>query len=533
MSLEILVKVKLDAGDRLLSLIGIATGDKFYEPQLSLVGDISREISIQPGEFQAAEVVLELDNSTDIWSDIIKSEPLMGRLVEVLLFDPAIGESDAVVIAAGTISSWSGTAMTIIITAQDLSLRRLDTVIEDRIDIVKFPDLPDETPRELVPLVIGLVSSEGTGLSNTGALPCYLIDPSVTSAKFQYVACQREVKSIVNVYLYGVKVTTGFTTQTSTLGGRTYTTIEFDSDQRDTSRPDLEITCDIDGITGDGTASGNRIENPARMWEEVLLQNGFVAGDLDAASFTSAANTYGGRSIAGGFASIDQTETLRTIAEKFSSSFNLTTFASRSGLLAVTAPEPGADITPSLVSIDESQIVLGSLEMGSPEDKASSIVYQYAYNYHLAQYDSEGVLLDSVLASRLNGDIRVTRPMQYVRQVSSAAIVANDMLFFLSDKRVVVRASADGALVRSIGIGDTIVFKHYALVPFSAESFRVLGAGLVFDGPSFQTALALIDIAADVLTGGTKFLALVEDTEFLSDFYHDDIQGTGLGLGLR
>ena len=69
-------------------------------------------------------------------------------------------------------------------------------MVDDRIDTTKFPDLPDETPRELVPLVIGLVSSAGTGQSNTGAIPCYLIDPASTSAKYVYVACQRPGRSL-------------------------------------------------------------------------------------------------------------------------------------------------------------------------------------------------------------------------------------------------------------------------------------------------------------------------------------------------
>lgn len=532
--LILLARIKLDAGDRLVSLTGIATATKFYGPRLVSVDDISREISVQPGEFRAAEITLTLDNTDDFFSDIRTAEPLIGRTVEVLLFDAAIGESDATVIAAGEISSWSGTSKMFTINAQDLSLNRLDQVIDDRIDTTNFPDVPDETSRELVPLVIGLVSSEGTGQSNTGALPAYLVDPAIAQSKYQYVACQREVKDIPNVYVYGVVTVSGFTIQTRTLGGKTYTTIEFAADQRDSARSnELEITCDVDGITDDGTSSGNRISNPARIWEEVLLQNGFVAGDIDAAKFTTAAAAYAGRSVTGGFASIDTDETLRDIAEKMALSFNMTTIATRAGKLGISVPEPGAVTPSSPVSIDESEIVRDSFSMAGPDELASAIDYRFAKNWHLDEFDLSGAVEDAGLAANLNRDVRVTAELDYVRHVSAAAAIANDKLFFLSDQRVLVEARADVTLLRSVDVGDTVTFKHFSGIPFSPEHHRVLGAGLSFDGPAMLLALSLIDYSQTVLTGTKLFRDLVEPSQLRSDHFHNEIQGTGLGLGLR
>ncbi len=100
MSLELLAKIKLDAGDRLVSLTGFSSPTQFWEPQLVGLDDIDRQISVQPGEFRAAEITVELDNSGDIWGDIRTAEPLMGRTIEVLLGDVSIGWSDFSVIAA-------------------------------------------------------------------------------------------------------------------------------------------------------------------------------------------------------------------------------------------------------------------------------------------------------------------------------------------------------------------------------------------------------------------------------------------------
>lgn len=535
MSLALKAKIKLDDGDRLVALVGIATATKMYDGRIIAVDDIQREISVQPGEFRAAEITLELDDSDNFFSDIRTAEPLLGRTLEVLLFDPDTGESDDTVIAAGSISGWSATANTFTITAEDLGLDRLDQVIDDRIDPTKFPDVPDETPRELVPLVIGLVSSAGTGQSNTGAIPCYLVDPAISQAKYQYVACQREVRDIPNVYVYGVVTVSGFTVQTRTLGGKTYTTIEFTADQRDVDRSnELEITCDVDGITDDGTSSGNRIANPADLWQEVLLQTTFVAGDIDSTSVTTARNSYAARNITGGFAAIDKGETLREIAEKFATSFNLTTFATRGGKFGVTTPEPGAAPAAGQVTFDESTIARDSLTFGGSEDLASSIDYFYAKNWHLGTFDVEGQFSDALQVSRLNRDVRLSIELPYVYDTTSASAVINDKAFFLSDNRVVVQANADLAELRNVDVGDTVTLKHYGGFPFSAESFRVLGSGLAFDGANMLLALSLVDISQTAFTVGIAFKALREQPDLIrTNFDRPRRPGVGVGVGIR
>ena len=535
MGLELKAKIKLDAGDRLVALVGVSTATKHYDGRIVEIDDIQREISVQPGEFRAAEITLTVNDADSFFSDIRTNEPFIGRMVEVLLFDPDIGESDDTVIAAGTISSWNATANTFTITAEDLGLDRLDQVIDDRLDTTKFPDLPDDVPRGLVPLVIGLVSSAGTGQSNTGAIPCCLVDPAVSQSKYQYVACQREVKAVPNVYVYGVLTVSGFTVQTRTLGSKTYTTIEFTADQRDIARSnELEITCDVDGITDDGTAGGNRIENPADLWQEVLLQSGFVAGDIDSTSVTAARNSYGARSITGGFASVDKDETLRDIAEKFAVSFNLTTLATRAGKFGVSVPEPGAAPAPGQVTLDESTIARDSLSFGGPEDLASSIDYFYSQNWHTGLFDIEGNVSDALQVSRLNRDVRLSVELPYVYEPTSAAAVINDKLFFLSDNRVVVEVQADVAELRNVDVGDTVTLKHYGGFPFSASSFRVLGAGLSFDGANMLLALSVIDISQTAFTFGVEFKTRARKRpEFWSDTYHIHLQGTDMGIGLR
>jgi hypothetical protein len=213
-------------------------------------------------------------------------------------------------------------------------------------------------------------------------------------------------------------------------------------------------------------------------------------------------------------------------------SFNLTTLAARDGKLSVSVPEPGAVVSPA-ATIDESQVVRDSFAMSGPEEKASAIDYVFAKNWNRDLFDRSAAIDDAGLVSDLNRDVRVTRELPYVRDESSASAIINDKLFFLSDNRVLVEAQVEATLLRSVDVGDTVTFRHFGGIPFSAESFRVLGAGLSFDGPAMVLALSMVDISATVLTGTQLFRDLVEPSAMRSDHFHHEIQGTGLGLGLR
>ncbi|MDA2936842.1 hypothetical protein MYX75_01080 [Acidobacteria bacterium AH-259-A15] len=495
MSLELVVEIALDTGTERVAFLPFYGAAKFYSPRLISIDGTRREISLVPGDFRAADFSLELDNTDNYWSNLKNTTPFKNRVVKVRIGDSTAGEADFTVVAKGKIQSWGG-ADIFTISCVDETLIRFDQTISGVITKNQFPDLPDSTPLELAPLVIGTVSSDG--LSNTGALPAYLIDPAVSQAKYQYVAAQETMKSIDKVYKYGVVVGSGFTVQQRTFGTDTFTTIEFDADQRDTERPnELEITWDGKGLTDDGTPSGDNITNPAKAWKEVLLKNGWTAAELDTSEFDQAALILDVRGVTCGFAAIDKDETIRDISVKFAESFNMTTFVTLGGKIAVTVPEPGVTAAANLVTIDEGNIARGSFVMEGPEEMASTLDYEFSRNWQADEFDERGDLTDSAQTTKIGEDVRETAELWYVRNPSSASAVANDKLFFLREERVSLGLLLDPDLIKQIEIGDDVRVTHFAglgLGGFSSQLFRVLAAGFEFDDQNILGSVRLVDL---------------------------------------
>ena len=485
--------------------MGLASKTKMYSEKVVSFSDIEREISIVPGEFRLSDIVVQFDNTGNYFSDLRKRTPFKNRVMSLLLGDTEKGESDLATIYKGKIENWGG-ANVFWIQAIDETLLRFEQKISGVITKNQFPDLPDDTPLELVPLVIGTVSS--FGLSNTGALPAYLIDPAISQAKYQYVAAQGTIKSIDKVYKYGVLVGSGFTVQQRTFDGETFTTIEFDADQRDTSRPnELAVTWDGKGITDDGTPSGDNITNPALAWKEVLLQKGFVAGDLDTAEFDAMAIVFDVRNVTCGFATVDKDDTLRDLAERFAESFNMTTFTSRTGLITVTVPQPGSAAT-NLITVDESQTAIDSFGMEGSDEMASTLEYEFSRNWQAEEFDERLELTDPAQTSKIGEDLTKKAEFWYVIHPSSAAAVAYDKLFFMREGRVIINSLVDPTLFKQIKIGNDIRVTHFeglGTAGFSKELFRTIGAGLVWDGENLLMSLRCVDLADAVLEFTTEY----------------------------
>ena len=74
-TLEMIAKLKLGSGDKLLSLAGLSllgTKNEFYEPRVVRFGNVQREIGVLPGEFRGASFSIDIDN-TDQWFSTLKA----------------------------------------------------------------------------------------------------------------------------------------------------------------------------------------------------------------------------------------------------------------------------------------------------------------------------------------------------------------------------------------------------------------------------------------------------------------------------
>lgn len=516
MALELLVRItRRDGVVERYSLGGISGDTYLWEPRVLQFADIEREISIVPGEFRMSDLSLELDNSANYFSAFKNSHPLKNVQVELLLGDPSVGESDFTVIACQRIQSWSGRDV-FSIDCTDILLRRFEQKVGTVISDALFPDLPDTTPRELVPFVIGEVSSEGK--SNTGALPAYRIDPQVTAADFRYVAAVGNA-GVDNVYVYEVLDNPAdYSVTTAVYGGITFTVIDFTADPQDSSRlRELEVTWDSTSSYG-----GTAYTNPSLIWEQILLAEGFVAGEIDADEFDAVEVILDTRGIQAGFAAVDKDETLQDIAERWAESCNMTTFLTPAGKVAVTTPEPGATPSASLVEIDESQILMGSFQMAGPEDLASTIEYEFSRNWQTGEWDERVTNTDASQVSKIGEDIRRKVELWYVRHPSSAASVVQDKLFFMREERVICEFSVDPALIKSVSLGDDIRVTHYAGLGtngFSEALFRVIGTGIRFDGVHFMGWLRVVDMSETNLTFTQEFRNYGEEAlPILSDY---------------
>ena len=109
-TLEMIAKLKLGSGDKLLSLAGLSllgTKNEFYEPRVVRFGNVQREIGMScPGEFRGASFSIDIDN-TDQWFSTLKAaEVLRRRTVELWLGEVGKGIADFKLFAVGRIRNW-------------------------------------------------------------------------------------------------------------------------------------------------------------------------------------------------------------------------------------------------------------------------------------------------------------------------------------------------------------------------------------------------------------------------------------------
>ena len=516
MALEILVEVQFPVtgahttGTERYSLEGASGKTTHYDARVLEFGNLSREIPIIPGDFRSASTTVVLDNTDNHFSKLRGSTTFYNTTVRLLLGDLKSGEADFTELFAGVVRRWGFRENEFELEVVDNRLVRLDTEIGIRIDTSTFGDLPNTTRREIVPFVIGTVSS--VGFTATGAIPAYLVDPAVGQAKYRYVASTFALKFISKVYKYGVEVVSGFAVSQVIIGSQEYTVIDFDADQRDTTRSeDHEVTYDAIGITDDGLPSGNAITNPSDQLKEFLLKHGFVSGDLDLTSFTTCQTEFNTRNYIGGVAVTGDRQTIREVLLRFCDSFNIYFYTSRDGKLGISCPTDAPASTAGLVELrHDVDIGRRSLQISNADKLATAIRTATAPNFSQSRFGSLGEVRDIVEELKIGVKLEDRVSMWYTRDATTSAGVAEQRLFFMREERQLITLEARLSVYKTIDIGQNILLTHFEGVATDQKGYdkavmRVLGVGLRIRPLEITVSLRMVDLAAQTVSGFDEF----------------------------
>lgn len=498
MGIDALIEIDFDSGTRYYSRNGVRAPHAFYRPLISSFGGMSRDIPVVPSDYRAAQVKMTFSNASGEFSRLRDSESWRNRPLRVRLGDPDVGWQDFTVAFVGRISNWSIDKETCSIDAVDAIQSRLGHPLDFVIDGGFYHRLPDETPRALAPLVIGEVTAP------LGAVPAYLVEPSVEIVPFRYIACQGVAKSIDEVYAYGALVDPGDYSITNGLGptGGAVTFIDFDSDQRvvgDATEP--HVSWNGSGQTDDGTSGGNAINNGAEQLERVLLLNGFAADEIDSTKVAAAADTLDQKQIRGAFVAVERGITVGDAVRLFAENYNLQIFATNDGKVGITAPDPTIDEDaelPELTAIHD--IVAGSFAVAGPQEVASTLVASYQYNWYSGEFLSTSLQTNPQQIGALGEDVATNSEHPFIRGSASMREVAAIKMFFMREQRQIVTATTTAHWHKDLDIGDAVRITHFAGIGqsgYASRIFRVVAIGLEEAGAALATKLTLVDLDAE------------------------------------
>jgi hypothetical protein len=429
-----LVELEADSGARYYSFCEVETKTPpaFYSPKLRELGTIVREISpLAGGDYRISVGELILDNSDGEFSQLKGQEPLRNRGLNLIYGDAT----------PGLLSNFQRIATLRIgvgrLPGNDFVCPLIDPIL-DRFQKIKlsrdlktynqitFPALPADTPPELVPLILGEVSSAGLG--DSGAVKATLIDPAEDQPKYRYAAAQHPgpepIQGIQRVFHYGqLLFPSAYTIVETTYDGTPMTVLDFDEDMRDPNRPDEpEITFDAAGFT----IADILQDNPVHQLLYLLGVPWAVDGsEIDSAAFSLAfvfATPY-----KTGFALTNPDETRLEVIQKLCQSAPISFFVDRNGLFSVATfnKEWLSGFLEDAQLIDEVLDMIGEdFEVQFNEQVAAQVQYNWGWNYLKGYFHRQPDSPDIGEAANLGEDIRENVNLWYVRDEFTARTVA-------------------------------------------------------------------------------------------------------------
>lgn len=227
-------------------------------------------IAARPTELQSQQFDVTLVDRSRAITRIIKGQvkPRRAR-VTVRIASRNLAEADWLTRFQGILVDWEydeGSA------TWTLHCKTDDRVLLGRIpkpQLTKgaFPGAPNDALGLYLPVVLGIHDSQA--LSGSGMVPTVCISFDGTTYGYRYAVTIGQARSVPRVYKNGnlQTVAVHYVVGYPVIAGIQLTTIDFLSA---TAATDV-ITCDVEGLTVDGTSSGPVILNPADQLRWVLV----------------------------------------------------------------------------------------------------------------------------------------------------------------------------------------------------------------------------------------------------------------------
>jgi hypothetical protein len=455
--MEIYFEIDFDSGTRRYSRIPLRLPDVPCDPRILSFGGIQREVGQIPGDYRAASVSFSLNNTDGEFSRLRSAEPWRNRIVRAIAIDPDAGIESRFTAFIGRINSWTIDKEQCQVSAVDWIQSRLLRPVSGVIDVETYPNLPDATPRALIPLVIGEVASPG------GAVPAYLVDPDVGVVGWRYVMAQGRVPEPDEVYVGGVLADSEFDyaiNYDDGPDGITCTYIDFDEDQEDG-----EVSWNGSGITETQLEDGTAITNGAEQLALFLRLNGFASNDIDLNTVTEAADQLSTDGITGAFVAVDSSLTVGAVVRQFAESYNLQVFTTQTGLVGMAAPAivvGESEDVPEVTALRD--IVRGSFATGGRDEVASSIVAPYARNFFTGEFAAQKTITNPNQVVSLGEDVVLRQEFPFIRTEAAMDAVAAVKMFFLREQRQAVNAVVPPHWYSAVDIGSIIRLNHFAAV---------------------------------------------------------------------
>lgn len=483
--LEALVELELDSGTKRFSISGVR-GTGYYAERLLGVSPVEQALSPVPDDYRAPEVGIVLDDADNEISKLRANEAFLHRTLRVRLGRVPEGETDFTTVFEGEVRGWRSEGTEFELTIGSPFHERFEKPVtpERVVTASQFPNAHSNAVSRLVPLVIGTINTRPYG--GSGAVEALLIDTTAN----KYAAAQDETAGSVralNVYVDGVRATSGWSQASETFGTLRIRTITFTSDQGSAS-----ITADIQGLPDENGALSS---NPVRVLRRFLIENGFAAADFDTDSLANAEERLGVLGVQAAIWATNADAELQDVLYDFTRSTNVVFYASRGGRIAADVPEPGRAITPSAI-LTEADVVKGSMRIRSLDKHASTLEGRFRYSPATGEYEGLGRFISQPQQTALGRDVREQVDLPYQYSAASLLKALEIRAFFMKEERALVELDADPSLYKALNIGNVVQLTHYAGLGesgFSDRLFRVISLSLRLSEQELLTGLTLID----------------------------------------
>jgi hypothetical protein len=523
-----LVEIDFDSGMRRYDFFGTRTTGGFYESKVISIGSITREIPLLAGEACIADTSITLSDSDRSLQVLRGTEAWYGRTVRIKFGDALLGIASFETVFTGKINGESvDSDGNYTITVRDASYVKLKTTIAGTLSFADFPDMPQRQYPVLAPIIYGEVSSAST--SGVGAVPCYLV---TQSNPFRYVVAQHACKSIDNVYLYGVLIDPGdYSVTQSNVNSKTYTFIDFTTDQRDLLRSnEVEITADVKGRTDDATSSGTLITDPILALKDFLLNHtDILYSECSASGFASSAAISAANSYLIGAWIGDSSKTVLDVVNAFAQSFLIQFYVDKDGLFtaSILIASEFYNFTGTYPIItDQADILRSSFSVSFNDDNyiASSLQYFYQERWQTQQFEQASI--QRTTDEKLNIGREITRQQEYayIRDIETAHKVSATRLLFLRESLQSARFSLP---IEQYGLdlNDYVSVTHFRGISldglgYQNEVFRILQLGLEFNpsGMMVSTMAVRVPDAPEYADSHCD-----EHTDGYADIAHTDV----------